>query len=58
MADTDELWGGVITALTFDPTMWRLVLQVAVAEADHSKKYEVTLDEISDLRLTRGIDLP
>lgn len=58
MADTDVLWGGRLSSLTLDPIAWRLSAEVEVTRGTASRRYTVVLDEVRELRASRGIPLP
>lgn len=54
----DEVWGGVITACTFDPVAWALEFGVEVLDGARRRSYVLTLDGVSRLVASREIPLP
>jgi hypothetical protein len=58
VADTDVLWGGILTSLALDPIAWRLSAAVEVTSGNASRRYAVVLDEVRELRATRAVPLP
>jgi hypothetical protein len=58
MSTTDELWGGQLKAVTFDPVSHRLALQVDVLESGVTTAYDLTCNGVSALRFDNSIPLP
>jgi hypothetical protein len=58
MLSADQLWGGSLTAVTFDPVGHRLVLRVEVLTSGVATAYEVTCIEVSAFRFASSIPLP
>jgi hypothetical protein len=54
VADTDALWGGILTAFAVDLLAAEVRLSVDVTEAEASIHYLVTLQGVSALRLDRS----
>lgn len=58
MLSTDQLWGGSLTAVTFDPVGHQLALRVEVLMSGVATAYEVTCSEVSAFRFANSIPLP
>jgi hypothetical protein len=58
MLSTAQLWGGTLTAVTFDPVAHRLALRVEVLTSGVPTAYEVTCNEVSTFRFANSIPLP
>jgi hypothetical protein len=56
--ETDELWGGMLVAVTFDPVAWTLSLGVEVLSSGESRRYALTLDGVDQWRSSRSVPLP
>lgn len=58
VTDTDELWGGRLTGIAFDPVDWQAELDVEVHQAGHAARYRVVLEGVTDWRASRVTELP
>lgn len=58
MPTTDELWGGQLKAVAFDPVGHRLAFQVDVLESGTTTVYDLTCNGVSSLRFNNLIPLP
>ena len=58
MAETDVLWGGILTAVELDPVAWRLTANVVVTNGQSSTRYRMLLEEVRSLRVDRIVPLP
>lgn len=58
MSTTDDLWGGQLNAVAFDPVSHRLTLLVDVLESGVTTAYDLTCDGVSALRFGNSIPLP
>jgi hypothetical protein len=56
--ETDELWGGSLTSVSFDPVAWTLQFGVEVVEGEESRRYNLTLDGVVEWSVTRDVPLP
>jgi hypothetical protein len=56
--ETDELWGGSLVSVSFDPVAWTLVCGVEVVEGEERRRYELVLDGVTQWHASRGIPLP
>lgn len=55
---TDELWGGSLVSVVFDPVAWALELGVDVVTDGNRTRYRLVLEEVTDWHLSRGVPLP
>lgn len=58
VSGTDELWGGSLISVSFDPVAWRLRFDVEVVESEERRRYELVLDGVTQWHCTRDIPLP
>lgn len=58
MASTDDLWGGTLTSLTFDPTIWTVRCEVTVADPAARRRFELRVEGVSAVRAEREVPLP
>jgi hypothetical protein len=58
VAETDELWGSTLTSVTFDPVAWRLRFAVEALQGEEHRRYELTLDGVTQWNSSRDIPLP
>lgn len=58
MPGTDELWGGSLVSVVFDPVAWALELGVDVVTDGNRTRYRLVLEEVTDWHLSRGVPLP
>lgn len=58
MSETDELWGGSLVSVSFDPVAWTLRFDVEVLESEERRRYELVLDGVTQWHCTRDIPLP
>jgi hypothetical protein len=56
--DTDELWGGNLSSVSFDPVSWTLRFGVEVLVSDERHRYELVLDGVTQWQSSRGVPLP
>lgn len=54
----EELWGGQLSALTFDPVTHRLLLEVTVLDAGTTSVFDVAFRGVTNLRFSNAIPLP
>ena len=55
---TDNLWGGTLTSVSFDPVAWTLRLGVEVLEREERRRYELVLDGVTHWHASRDDPLP
>jgi len=55
---TNDLWGGSLRSVAFDPTAWVLSLDVEVTENGATSRYILRMDGVSELHLSRDVPLP
>jgi hypothetical protein len=58
VADTDVLWGGVLSSIALDAIGWTLSAEVEVTSGNASRHYTVVLDGVRELRANRAVPLP
>ncbi len=58
MAGIDGLWGGSLVSVAFDPVTWTLRCGVEVVDSGASRRYELTMDGVSDWHSSRAVPLP
>ena len=58
MADTDELWGGSLVSVSFDPVAWALRFGVEVLVDGEQHRYELRVDGVTEWRCSRSVPLP
>jgi hypothetical protein len=58
MPDTDELWGGRLASVSFDPVAWKLRFGVEVLVGEEPHRYELVLDGVTQWQSSRGVPLP
>ena len=58
MAGTDELWGGSLVSVSFDPVAWTLRFGVEVLVSEERRRYELMLDDVTEWHSSRGVQLP
>jgi hypothetical protein len=58
VVETDDLWGGNLVSVTFDPVTWTLRFGVEVLDSDESRRYELKLDGVTQWRSSRSVPLP
>jgi len=56
--DTDQLWGGILTSISFDPVSWTLRLAVEVLESEELHHFELVLGGVTQWHSSRGVPLP
>jgi hypothetical protein len=56
--ETDELWGGSLVSVSFDPVAWTLRFGVEVVDDGERRRYELVLDGVTQWHASRGIPLP
>jgi hypothetical protein len=56
--DTDELWGGSLVTISFDPVAWTLRFGVEVHVGEQRRRYELVLDGVIQWQSSRGVPLP
>jgi hypothetical protein len=56
--ETDELWGGRLAAVSFDPVEWTLRVEVEVLDSGERRRYVLRLDGVSEWHSSRGVPLP
>jgi hypothetical protein len=58
VSQTDELWGGSLVSLSFDPVVWTLRFGVEVLDSGEHRRYELVLDGVTQWHCSRGVPLP
>lgn len=58
MPGTDELWGGSLVSVAFDPLAWALELGVEVVTNGSPARYRLVLEAVTEWHLSRGVPLP
>ncbi len=58
MPETDELWGGSLVSVSFDPVAWTLRFGVDVLVGEERHRYELMLDGVTQWPSSRGVPLP
>jgi hypothetical protein len=58
VAETDDLWGGLLSSVAFDPVTWTLRLGIEVVMSAGRHRYEMVLDDVSEWHSTREVPLP
>lgn len=58
MAETDDLWGGSLVSVSFDPEVWMLRFGVEVLESEERRRYELVLDGVTQWHASRDVPLP
>ncbi len=58
MLATDQLWGGNLTEVTFDPVAHRLALRIEVVDSGVSSAFDVTCSGVSAFGFVNSIPLP
>ena len=58
MAETEELWGGRLVAVSFDPVAWTLRFGVEVLDSGERRHYELVLESVTQWHSSRGVPLP
>lgn len=58
MLDTDELWGGSLVSVSFDPVAWTLRFAVEVLLGEEHRRYELVLDGVTQWHSSRAVPLP
>ncbi|MBO0730049.1 MAG: hypothetical protein J2P57_12375, partial [Acidimicrobiaceae bacterium] len=58
MPGTDELWGGSLVSVAFDPVSWVLQLGVEVVENEERGRYQLLLDGVTEWHVARDTPLP
>jgi len=58
MALSDDLWGGQLVGVAFDPVTHVCDLRVSTLDHGVSRTYEVACREVSELRFHNAIPLP
>jgi hypothetical protein len=58
VAGTDELWGGSLVSIRFDPVTWALEIGVEVVTDGNLARYRLVLDAVTEWHLSRGVPLP
>lgn len=58
MSETDELWGGSLVSVSFDPVAWMLRFEVEVLVGEERLRYELILAGVTQWHSSRGVPLP
>jgi hypothetical protein len=58
VVETDELWGGSLISVTFDPVAWTLRFGVEVVISEERRQYVLLLDGVTQWNSSRGVPLP
>jgi hypothetical protein len=58
MASTDELWGGQLRTVTFDPTSHDCLLEIETLTNGRLAKYRLEPRHVTDLRFRNAIPEP
>jgi hypothetical protein len=58
VVETDVLWGGTLVSVAFDPVTWTLRFGVEVLVNEEGRRFELTLDGVSQWQSSRGVPLP
>ena len=58
MAEIDELWGGSLVSVSFDPVAWTLRFGVEVLDGEELRRYGLMLDGVTEWHSSRGVPLP
>ena len=58
VSETDDLWGGSLMSVSFDPVAWTLRLGVETLGKEERRRYELILDDVTQWHSSRGVPLP
>ena len=58
MVEADELWGGSLVAVSFDPVEWTLRFEIEVLDGGERRRYDLRLDGVTEWHSSRGVQLP
>jgi len=58
MPETDELWGGSLVTVSFDPVAWTLPFGIEVLDSEQRLRYDLVLDGVTEWHSSRGVPLP
>jgi hypothetical protein len=58
VAGTDELWGGILTSVSLDPSTWTVSCGVDVVDRGSVRRYQLVLEEVAGLSAERDVPLP
>jgi hypothetical protein len=58
VSETDDLWGGSLMSVSFDPVAWTLRFCVETLEKEGRRRYELVLDDVTQWHSSRGVPLP
>jgi hypothetical protein len=58
VSETDDLWGGSLISVCFDPVGWTLRFGVETLEKEQRRRYELVLDDVTQWHSSRGVPLP
>jgi hypothetical protein len=58
VVEADELWGGTLLSVAFDPVAWTLQFEVVVLAGEELRRYELTLDGVTEWHSSRSVPLP
>lgn len=58
MSGTDELWGGSLASISFDPVVWTLEFVVEVVEHGELRRYQLVLDGVTEWSVVCDVPLP
>ena len=58
MPETDELWGGRLVAMSFDPVEWTLRCEVEVLTGGKRRRYDLLLESVTQWNCSRDVPLP
>lgn len=58
MVESDELWGGSLVSVSFDPVAWTLRFGVEVFVSEERRRYELMLDGVTQWHSSRSGPLP
>jgi hypothetical protein len=58
VVEIDELWGGFLVSVTFDPVAWTLRFGVEVHDSGGIRRYELRLDGVTQWWSSRSVPLP